>query len=496
MKSDGVSYMKWSLGKRVALGYGLIVLLTLCSAVSGLAIVNVMGREIQQISEQQRTEVLTALTFDQAILSLNTNYLHYIISGDEQFLEEKHQVLQRIDSLAAGEFADPEYAAKISSLHTVTLEWDAAWQEIIAARAEGSNDVYTLFRDRTRPLRDRQSELVRQSVEHGTRLANERYDLLQDVLRRDKWFIGGVAILALVLSIAIAVGFTRSVTLVLNQAVNSLALSLSNMSASISQYASGLIEQSAAIAETTATAEEVKQTVEMTAQNARSVSESAQRTRSILQDGKAAVEESTRLSQESRERMEVTAERILLLSQQSLRIGDLITTVREVSEQAHILAVNAAIEAAKAGEAGRGFAVVASEVRSLAEQSKEATVQVREILLEIQRATQSAVMAAEQGVKTSESGEAAALRAGEAIRLLADQVNEVTSAMQQIMFATEQQVAGVDQITLAMQNIQMVTAQGTAATHQQEASAREIVSLGERLKVLVSGSRLPRAEAS
>jgi len=169
--------------------------------------------------------------------------------------------------------------------------------------------------------------------------------------------------------------------------------------------------------------------------------------------------------------------------------GDsLIATVNDVAEQSNLLAVNAAIEAAKAGEAGRGFAVVAAEVKALAEQSKQATAQVRGILGEIQRATQAAVMAAEQGVKASEAGAGVAGRAGEAIRLLSESLTESAQAAQQIVVSVEQQSVGMDQVALAMQNIQQASAQNLASTRQVDRAAQDLNELARELTALVTAS--------
>src|SRR4028119_1286641 len=106
--------------------------------------------------------------------------------------------------------------------------------------------------------------------------------------------------------------------------------------------------------------------------------------------------------QRIREQMEAIGESMMRLSEQSQAIGAIIATVDDLAQQSNLLAVNAAIEAAKAGEQGKGFAVVAQEVKSLADQSKQATTQVRTILNDIQKATGAAVMATEQGSKAVE----------------------------------------------------------------------------------------------
>src|SRR6266571_582564 len=184
--------------------------------------------------------------------------------------------------------------------------------------------------------------------------------------------------------------------------------------------------------------------------------------------------------------MAALAERIIGLSEQGQAIGEIIATVNELGDQSNLLAVNAAIEAAKAGEAGKGFAVVAAEVKALAEQSKQATTQVRGILGEIQRATQAAVIATEQGVKAADAGEKVAQGAGESIRILAQSVHEASQVAQQILVSTQQQVVGIDQIAIAIENIQHVSTQNMVATRQVERAAQDLNELSQQLQALVA----------
>ncbi|HZY30548.1 MAG TPA: globin-coupled sensor protein, partial [Candidatus Methylomirabilis sp.] len=210
----------------------------------------------------------------------------------------------------------------------------------------------------------------------------------------------------------------------IRETAESLASASSEILAATTQQASGTAEEATVVQETSTTVDEVKQTAQVSAQKARAVAEAAQKSAQVSQDGRRAVEESIKRTQEAKGRMETIAERILALSEQGQAIGEIVATVNDLAEQSNLLAVNAAIEAAKAGEAGKGFAVIAAEVKALAEQSKQATAQVRGILNEIQRATQAAVMAAEQGVNASEAGVGVAGRAGEAIRLLTESLTE------------------------------------------------------------------------
>jgi methyl-accepting chemotaxis protein len=183
--------------------------------------------------------------------------------------------------------------------------------------------------------------------------------------------------------------------------------------------------------------------------------------------------------------MESIAESVVKLSEQSQAIGEIIATVNDLADQSNLLAVNAAIEAAKAGEHGRGFAVVAQEVKNLAEQSKQATTQVRGILGDIQKATTAAVLATEQGDKAVEAGVKQSTEAGEAIRLLADGITESARTATQIAASSQQQLVGTDQVAMAMENIKEASLQNIAGTKQVEAAAQNLHELGQRLKRLV-----------
>jgi methyl-accepting chemotaxis protein len=282
----------------------------------------------------------------------------------------------------------------------------------------------------------------------------------------------------------------RSQTLEIQEGVNVLAASAGEILASTSQVASSAAETASAVNETTVTVEEVKQTTQVTSQKARQVSDSAQKSLQVSHHGKKSVEDAVQGMSRIREQMETIAESIVSLSEQSQAIGEIIATVNDLAEQSNLLAVNAAIEAAKAGEHGKGFAVVAQEVRSLAEQSKQATAQVRTILNDIQKATNAAVMATEQGSKAVEAGEKQSIEAGEAIRLLADSITESANASTQIAASSQQQMVGMDQVALAMENIKEASTLSVTGTQQAEQSAQNLHELGQKLKRLVEQFKL------
>jgi methyl-accepting chemotaxis protein len=272
--------------------------------------------------------------------------------------------------------------------------------------------------------------------------------------------------------------------------VATLTGAASEILSSTAQAAASTAETAAAVSETTATVEEVKQTSLLASEKSRAVSEAAQQAARTAADGRRALEESVKGMQTIQEKMEAIAGTVVRLSERSHAIGEITATVASLAEQSNLLAVNAAIEAAKAGEHGKGFAVVAQEVKSLAEQSRQATRQVREILGEIQKGVGAAVMITEQGAKTVAQGVEQTTQAGEAIRGLADNMTEAAQAAVQIAVSSQQQQAGMDQVALAMENIQQASTENAAGSRQAEASARNLHALGLSLRQTIERFQL------
>lgn len=246
-------------------------------------------------------------------------------------------------------------------------------------------------------------------------------------------------------------------------------------------------EQDSVVTETTATVNEVRATVTETAERAQSVAETAQLSVDISRAGSEAVTQTITGMDMIRRRVEDIADNILVLSENTQQIGEIIATVNNLADQSRMLALNASVEAARAGEEGKGFAVVALEVRNLAEQNREATVQVREILGEIQRATNAAVMVTEEGSKGVDQGQVLVNRAGESIRDLAGAIEEAAMAAMQIAASTRQQTIGMDQLTQAMRTIKRSTTETLSSTMQVKASVQNLQDAARRINALLAG---------
>lgn len=276
----------------------------------------------------------------------------------------------------------------------------------------------------------------------------------------------------------------------ISEGVNVLGSAAAEISTSTTQLAATAAQTAAAISETTTTVEELKQTAIVASQKAKSVAESSQKSAQVAQGGRKAVDDTVAAINRIREQMESIADRMVRLKEQSQSIGQIVTTVEDLAAQSNMLAVNAGIEAARAGDQGKGFAVVAQEVRNLAEQSKQATAQVMAILGEIEKATNSAMLASEQGGKTVDAGVSQASQAGQSILQLASSMSDSTAAAAQIAASSQQQLVGVDQVVVSMEDVKHASLQNADGAKQLESAARNLKELGERLRSLVQHYKL------
>lgn len=217
------------------------------------------------------------------------------------------------------------------------------------------------------------------------------------------------------------------------------------------------------VTETLATSEEMLTTISQTSRKAQAVADAAQQSVEVSKTGQDAIANTVTGMETIQGQVEDIAQSILALSGFTQQIGEIVSAVEEIANQSRMLALNASIEAARAGDEGRGFAVVAREMRSLAGQSREATTKVSDILNEIQRAANKTVMVTEEGGKGAQHGMELARRAGEAIRDLAMTIEESAGVAIQIAASTHQQTNAMDQLVTAMKSIKEASMQTTAS---------------------------------
>ena len=490
--------MNWTVSRRIATGFGVVLLLMGIVLAIGVYGLESASRGYEAALREQREVQVRTLEARDAFQRANLDFVFYLLEPTERWARSQDSTARAAETIFVALRDSSQSAADVeqwTSAAAALRQWDAGVQEAMASRRAARLDEALRVRDnRVAPVRDSLRAAMQRAIDHARETSASHVTQARASASRMHLavLVGGLT--ALGLGILAAVLLTRAVTAPLHETTTVLASSAAEILTSTTQQAAGAAETSAALAETVTTIDEVAQTAGQAADRARSVAELAQRAAEIGQTGRRAVEDSAAGMTAVSAKVESIAESIVALAEQAQAIGEITATVGEIAEQTNMLALNAAVEAARAGEQGRGFAIVASEIRNLAEQSKKATVQVRQILGDIQRATSAAVMSTEQGTAQAAAGTEQVGEAGKTIRALVEAVAEAAQAASQIVASSGQQAAGMTQIRQAMGNIQEATQQNLAATRQAENAARDLNALGGRLLELVgtngaSGSR-------
>jgi methyl-accepting chemotaxis protein len=486
-----------TIGKKIIGGYAIVLaILIVVSAVAFYTFRTVEGAYAEFLDVDTQA-ILIAANLKLEARDQSAQYRGALLYPEDQnrLIEDMRQSHRQFDSLAKklGALSRSEEARQIlQEIEDIQKRHKEAQEGAVALLQRGKRqEAVGLSTKEALPLATKLRDKCDQYIEfQQKRLAQGRAEL-SSTLSRSSLLLIVVSLLGIASGIAIGFQLTRSITRQLREAISQLSTSSGEIVAMTTQVASGATETATAVSETTTTVEEVKQTSQVASQKAKYVSDTAQRSAQVSKAGKASVDDTIEGMSNIKEQTDSIAQSIVSLSEQSQAIGEIIATVSELAEQSNMLAVNAAIEAAKAGEQGKGFAVVAQEVKSLAEQSKQATVQVRAILSDIQKATHVAVMATEQGSKAVEAAVKQSNSTSEAIRGLTDSITEAAQAATQIAASSQQQLVGMDQVALAMENIKQASTQNVTATKQAEQAAKNLNELGHRLRSLieVNGAR-------
>jgi len=262
--------------------------------------------------------------------------------------------------------------------------------------------------------------------------------------------------------------------------------SSANVLCSVSEMGVSNAEELANQAGTIATAsEEMAATSNEIAQNCVTAADSSQQGSELATEGAYVVRETVNGMNRIAERVRATATTLEELGARSDQIGEIVGTIEDIADQTNLLALNAAIEAARAGEQGRGFAVVADEVRALAERTTKATKEIAQMIRAIQNETKGAVSSMEEGVAEVERGTSDAAKSGSALEQILNQISTVSMEINQIATAAEEQNATTSEITNNIQMITEVSKMNASCSNDAVGAARELVAQSDDLQKLV-----------
>ncbi|WP_440058878.1 methyl-accepting chemotaxis protein [Pseudomonas fragariae (ex Marin et al. 2024)] len=268
--------------------------------------------------------------------------------------------------------------------------------------------------------------------------------------------------------------------------VTQIASAAEELSAVTEQTSAGVNSQKVETDQVATAMHEMTATVQEVARNAEEASEAAVAADRQARDGERVVNEAIAQIERLASAVGNSSEAMGALKQESDKIGSVLDVIKSVAEQTNLLALNAAIEAARAGEAGRGFAVVADEVRSLAQRTQKSTEEIEALIARLQSGTQQATTVMDSSRELSTSSVELTRRAGGSLANITKTVSSIQAMNQQIAAAAEEQSATAEEINRSIINVRDVSEQTSAASEETAASSVELARLGNHLQVLVS----------
>jgi methyl-accepting chemotaxis protein len=269
------------------------------------------------------------------------------------------------------------------------------------------------------------------------------------------------------------------------ETIQQLSSSANEIMAISAQQSSGATQQASAVQQATTTSEEIAVTARQVAENAMRVETQAAQASAACNNGVQVVDNAIAGMGQLKGQVQSIAEAMLELGENSQKIGGIVDIIDEISDQTNLLALNAAIEAAGAGEAGKRFSIVANEVKRLAERTVDATAQIKGLIDQIQKATNSTIMLTEEGTKGVDSASTLVAKVSEALTNIIDLVEETTNAAREIKLSTQQQTTASEQMAETVAEVRDVATQVAASAEETTQSITELTSLAERLKELV-----------
>jgi methyl-accepting chemotaxis protein len=480
----------WTFGRRVAAGFALSF--ALLAVIGTVAYRSIGTLETTRVAVEHTHVVLQRIADVLSLLKdAETGQRGFVITGDESFLEPYRSAAVAVDkdvqalrTLTADNpsqqkrigTAEPLINAKLRELKqtidTRTADGFAAAAKIVAAgHGKASMDE----------LRGVLGEMEQEERE----LLTQRSALAEAARNRATTTIVAGSLLSLILITAAGVIITRSLSTRIGAAVQHVQSSSSELQTAANQQVTGAREQSTAMNEITTTINELLATSKQIAESAQRVAHIAEDTAKAARSGELTASKTNESFASIKRQVDLIVTHMLDLSQKSQQIGGILEIINELTEQTNILAINATIEAAGAGDAGKRFAVVADEIRKLADRVGGSTREIRGLIDEVRAAANTTVMTTEGGTKAVDAGLRQFAELTGALRQIGNLVGTTTEAAREIELSTKQQSTAVEQVNSAIADVAQTTRETEASSAQTFQTATLLAALSLDLVRLI-----------
>lgn len=480
----------WTFGQKVGLGFAAIVMLALTMSIVAVHalkdVVNAKDRVIDVNAQLLIDAELMRLWFERKV----ANSRGYFLTGDRALLdrmrESRDQFGAALQRAKRTVYTD-EARELLSAVERSERAHQTALDGVIELRRKDASieEVVRRFDDEVVPKRDEMDKEITGFIEREGRLLGDAKAASSRAAASAIDVVIAMAAGMTLLACIVAIVLTRLLGSQVGSAIGFVRSSSVELQASANQQAAGATEQATAMSEITTTINELLATSRQIAASAQRVAQIASQTASSARAGDATVGDANASMVAIQRQVELIVGHMLDLGKKSQQIGAVLEIVSELAEQTNILAINASIEAAGAGESGRRFAVVADEIRKLADRVSGSTKEVRALIDDVRAAVNTTVMATESGSKAVEAGSKQFEQVATSFKQIAALVGTTTEAAKEIELSTKQQSTAVEQVNLAIGQVADATRENQASSTQTLQTVSQLARLSKDLSKLV-----------
>jgi len=482
----------WTFGRKVGAGFAVAILALLVVAVAGYRTTTSLILNDGEVAHTYAVrEQLQQLFAD--LLDAETGQRGYVITGKDDFLapythalgELDHDVseLRRLaadnsETLRRLDAVKIQIDLKLGEMKNVIDLRKTGLEPAVARVSDGEGKhVMDAVRAQIREMEDAEAALLKRRSESAEAATNVATSVI---------IYGSIA--AIVFVLLVAWFLISSLSRQIGGNVRDLQSSSAELQAAANQQASGAAEQASAMAEIATTISELLATSRQIAESSQRVSQIAAETGGAARSGQAVIKRSNDSTAAVRRQVDQIVTHMLDLGKKAQQVGSVLDIVAELAEQTNILAINATIEAAGAGEAGRRFGVVAAEIRSLADRVGASTKEIRGLIEDVRGAVNTTVMATEAGSKAVDASAGAVGEISTSFTQIASLVGTTSDAAREIELSTKQQASAVEQVNVAITNVAQTTRETEASASQTLQTSGQLTKLStELLQVVQAG---------
>lgn len=481
-------------GKKIALGFAVILALSaLISVIAYVALRNVTMAKDRIIHKDAQiltqTEKLRFFATNKAV-----NARGFLLTRDQDELRQMRETRNEFLSVYAGlreSISDPASQALLQRVGQAEQDYQQVWERILREQSDTSDRsrIVASFKTDLMPRLEQLENALKTFQANRAAKMREAIQESSSRARSSSNLAIGLAVFGVIAGAALAWLLTKSLTRQIGSAVQHVQSSSSELQAAANEQATGAREQASAVNEIATTIKELLATSRQISESAQRVAKIAEDTMTSAQYGDQTVARGQEAISTIKHQTDQVVNQVLDLGRRSQQIGGVVDIITELAEQTNILAINAAIEAAGAGESGKRFSVVADEIRKLSDRVGGSAKDIRALIEEIRSSVNTTVMATESGAKAVETGTRQFREIAGSFQKIVSAIGNAAEAVREIELSTKQQTTAVEQVNTAISSVAQAIHELEANSTQTLQTSSQLATLSKELNRMVQTER-------